>query len=322
MQRPVSTYIDSDDGLHPFENPEYYEWWYLDARFDNGYSCVLTWHWRNEFLKPHIPTIQLFIYTPEGKRFVGLDAVDIKDCSAGRDSCDVKMGASYLRQENGVYKMSMYARNVGCELAYEGILPGWKAANDGHFPGGKLDRGWAGWVIPCPRAKVEGKLVIKGQEIPVSGDGYHDHNWGDIDLYDLFKGWYWGRLNDPKYTIIFSCTTTLKNAREPYLFIADLEGTILSTTKYDFAVEQEESDPATGHKYAKVITLKYKGQDVTLDCRLDTRRIAEHSPLPKVNEYDMFNWRFLADYEGLITVDGKADRISGQTIHERLLFRP
>ncbi len=81
-------------------------------------------------------------------------------------------------------------------------------------------------------------------------------------------------------------------------------------------------DPATGHKYAKVITLKYKGQDVILDCRLDTRRIAEHSPLPRVNEFEMFNWRFLADYEGRITVDGKVDRISGQTIHERLLFRP
>ena len=109
---------------------------------------------------------------------------------------------------------------------------------------------------------------------------------------------------------------------EPYLFIADQKGTILSTSKYEFAVEQEELDPATGRKYAKAINLKYKGQDVTLECRLDTRRVVEHSALPKVNEYDMFNWRFLANYEGQLVVDGKADRISGETIHERLLFRP
>jgi len=320
MQRPVSTYVDRDDGLHPFENPEYYEWWYLDARFDNGYSCVLTWHWRNEFLKPHIPTIQLFIYTPEGKRYIGLDAIDIKDCSASLEQCNVKMGSSYLRQEQGIYKMAMHARNVGCELVFKGTLPGWKSGN-GNFPGGALSKGWAGWVIPCPRAKVEGKLFIKGEEIKVKGDGYHDPNWGDIDLYDLFKRRYWGRLNDPRYTIIFSCTATLKDALEPYLFIADQKGTILSTTKYEFAIEQEELDPATGRKYAKAINLKYKGQDVTLECRLDTRRVVEHSALPKVNEYDMFNWRFLANYEGQLVVDGKADRISGETIHERLLFR-
>ena len=49
MQRPVSAYTDRDDALHPYANPAYYEWWYLDARFDNGYSCVLSWHWLNEF---------------------------------------------------------------------------------------------------------------------------------------------------------------------------------------------------------------------------------------------------------------------------------
>ncbi len=321
MQRPVSTYIESDDGLHPFENPEYYEWWYLDARFDNGYSCVLTWHWRNEFLKPHIPTIQIFIYTPEGKRYVGLDAIDPQECFASQERCDVKMGASYLRQEGDSYQMAMHSRNVGCELVYKGTIPAWKSGN-GNFPGGVLSKGWAGWVIPCPRASVEGKLFIKGIEIPVKGDGYHDHNWGDIDLYDLFKGWYWGRLNDPKYTIIFSCTRSLKDTVEPYLFIADEKSTILSTNKYDFAVEQDEIDTETGQKYAKAITLKYSGQDIKLTCRLNTKRVVEHSPLPKVNEYNMFNWRFLADYEGEIMVDGQSDRIKGETIHERLLFRP
>lgn len=218
MKRPVSTYLDSDDGLHPLDTAQYYEWWYLDARFNNGYSCVLTWHWRNEFLSPHIPTIQLFIYTPEGKRFIGLEAVDEKECEASRDRCHVKMGNSYLREEAGRYKLAMHARNVGCELEFSAIVPGWKGGN-GSFPGGSLGSAWAGWVIPCPRAKVHGKLFIKGQEIAVTGDGYHDHNWGDTDLYNLFKGWYWGRLNDPEYTIIFSCTTTLKNEAKPLSLI-------------------------------------------------------------------------------------------------------
>lgn len=319
MDRLKSTYIDRDDGLHPYENPEYFEWWYLDARFDNGYSCVLTWHWRNEFLKPHIPTLQIFTYTPEGKRYVGMEAVDPKDCHASQERCDVKMGKSFLRQENGVYKMFMHCRNVGCELVFKPSIPGWKTG-DGVIPVEGKDL-VQGWVIPCPRAKVEGKLIIKDKEIPVKGDGYHDHNWGNCDMYDIFRGWYWGRLNDPKYTIIFSRTEPLEGQALPYLYIADDKGTLLSTNEYKFSVEKEEPDQATGIPYAKIISLKYGGTDIDVNCRLETKQVVEHNTLPKVNEFNMYNWRFLAGYKGDIKIGNAVDRVEGETIHERLLFR-
>jgi hypothetical protein len=96
---------------------------------------------------------------------------------------------------------------------------------------------------------------------------------------------------------------------------------VLSTDNYDFIVDKEEPDAATGQTYAKVLTLKYNGDDMKLRCSLDTKRVVEQTPLPKVNEYNMFNWRFLADYQGEITIDGKTDKIRGETIHERFLFR-
>ncbi len=49
--RYESIYHDKDDGLHLHKGDGYYEWWYFDAQFDNGYSCVLTWHWRNVFFE-------------------------------------------------------------------------------------------------------------------------------------------------------------------------------------------------------------------------------------------------------------------------------
>ncbi len=318
MTRLQSAYTDRDDGLHPYDNPEYFEWWYLDARFDNGYSCVLTWHWRNEFLKPHIPTLQIFIYTPEGKRYVGMEAVDPKDCYASQEHCDVKMGNSYLRQENGIYRMYMHSRNIGCELTFKGSIPGWKIGEGNLVEGNNIVQSW---VIPCPRAKVEGKLIIKDKEIPVKGDGYHDHNWGNCDMYDIFKGWYWGRLNDPRYTLIFSSTEALNGQVLPYLYLADDQGTLISTNNYNFVVEKEEPDSKTGLSYAKVITLKYNEADIKLNCRLETKQVVEHNPLPKVNEYNMYNWRFLADYTGDINIGGRTDHVKGETIHERLLFR-
>jgi predicted secreted hydrolase len=320
MQRPTTTYTDKDDALHPYSNPDYSEWWYLDCRFDNGYSCVLTWHWLNQFIKPHIPTIQIFTYTPEGKRYVGMEAVAPKDCHASEKICDVKMGSSYLKQEGKVYKMAMHSKGIGCELTFEGTVPGWKHGDGLMLPADKNDI-IEGWVIACPRAKVKGKLFIKDQVIDVKGDGYHDHNWGNKDLYDIFRGWYWGRLNDPKYTIIFSNTQILDGNWLPSLYVADGKSTLLATNDYKFSVEKEEADPKTGEKYAKIISLKYDSNDLKLDCRLDTKSIVEHGPLPKVNEFNMSNWRFLADYQGEITVDGKRESIKGETIHERLLFR-
>ncbi len=44
----------------------YYEWWYVDCSFDNGYHMVLTFHYRNHFMNPIIPTTQLMIYHPDG----------------------------------------------------------------------------------------------------------------------------------------------------------------------------------------------------------------------------------------------------------------
>jgi predicted secreted hydrolase len=320
MLRPETTYTDRDDGLHPFPNEDYYEWWYLDGRFDNGYSCVLTWHWRNCFLKPHIPTIQIFVYTPEGKRYIGMEAIDPKECGACEKGCDVKMGSSFLKQEGQVYHLSMHSKNIGCELNFQGTVPGWKRGEGLLVP---LEKSGIieGWVIPCPRARVEGKLFIKDLVVEVKGDGYHDHNWGTANLYDVFAGWYWGRLNDPRYTIIFSNTQALEGDWLPSLYVADQTSTLLATDDYEFAVEEEEADAATGEKFAKIISLKYDAEDFRLNCRLNTKRVVEQGILPKVNAFEMKNWRFLADYEGEITVDGKSQHINGETIHERLIFR-
>jgi len=54
----VSTaYSDKDDALHYYKTPSYYEWWYNDVHFDNGYSCVIVYHQVCGFLYPRLPLI-------------------------------------------------------------------------------------------------------------------------------------------------------------------------------------------------------------------------------------------------------------------------
>jgi hypothetical protein len=35
-EKYFAKYELSDDALHPCKEEDYYEWWYFDAKFDNG----------------------------------------------------------------------------------------------------------------------------------------------------------------------------------------------------------------------------------------------------------------------------------------------
>lgn len=166
-----------DDALHPFADEDYYEWWVFDGKYDNGYSSVLTMHWRNGFIKPHIPTLQMYIYSPEEKRHQGLAAIDPTVCWASTEKCDVKMGDSFCRvEEDGRYRVKMQAKKVAVDLTYTPLIPPIKRS-PGFFPSLEETGGvYHGWVIVIPKAKIEGTLIVDGQVIRVKGEGYHDHN--------------------------------------------------------------------------------------------------------------------------------------------------
>jgi hypothetical protein len=94
MKIPPSKYTDKDDGLHPYKTPDYYEWWYSDAHFDNGYSCVTVYHWMCGFMQPRYPVVTKQIYTPEGEKIESAKVFQPSECTASVSKCVVKMGAS------------------------------------------------------------------------------------------------------------------------------------------------------------------------------------------------------------------------------------
>jgi predicted secreted hydrolase len=315
---------DRDDTLHLNDNrdQDYYEWWYFDARFDNGYACVATFHWFNAFIRPHIPTVQLFIYTPDGKKHIGMAAVDPKNCSSDADKCNVKMGDNFIRQEGDKYVFSMKAQKIGVELTYHRRIPGWKQNGTGYLydDGDKKQ----GWVISAPRSDVEGTLYIDGVAVPVKGRGYHDKNWGNSNMYDCFSGWYWGRLYDPKFTLIYYWLYPV-DKKAPVisrLLLAQDNKPILITNDYDLKIEKEEICEKFGKKLPMKIVVQSKAtSDVQFRCELLTTEVKERDELPKISDWDQYHWRFLGDHKIEVKVDGKSQVSSGQAIHEHLLFR-
>ena len=85
------------------------------------------------------------------------------------------------------------------------------------------------WFAAVPNGKVSGNLTFEGDTFNVSGEGYHDHNWGNIPLQKLFSSWVWFRGTVGEYTIIGYELNTADNRGGysiPGIFIADQTGVI------------------------------------------------------------------------------------------------
>ena len=318
----IPQWHDSDDTLHPYENPEYYEWWYFDARFDNGYSCVATFHWRNPFTFPHIPTVQVFIYTPDGKKHIGMAAIDMKGCSSSINKCDVRMGDNYARQEGSSYIIYMCVKGIVVNLTYSREIPGWKQNGTGYLYDDGVKK--QGWVVAVPGSEVKGTIHIDGTDIPVTGRGYHDKNWGNANIDDCFSGWYWGRLYSPDFTLIYYWLFPVDTEKPiiSRLLLARRNVPVLITNDYAFTVEKVETCEPTGKDIPMKIILRSREECATqFKCEMITTNVLERDRLPKTSAQDQYHWRFLGDFTIESKINGKLSRNSGKAIHEHLLFR-
>ncbi|MBN1376248.1 MAG: hypothetical protein JXA01_08845 [Dehalococcoidia bacterium] len=317
----LGNYQDSDDALHVFDNDKYFEWWYFDAAFDNGYSCVCVCYWMSPYTEPHRPVIHMNIYTPEDKMLLGFAALEPKDCSSDLKRCNFNMAGNSVYQEDDKYNMSMHVHKIGADLCFKKRIPGWKQHGNGllYDEDGKKQ----GWIIAAPRSDVEGTLMIKGEIVPVKGQGYHDKNFGNCEFQDCFRQWYWGRLYDDRFTLIYYWLFPVDESKPVIarLMLALDDKPILVSEKYELSVEKQEKCSDTGRDVPRKIALQGKNDSgVSFRCDLDIS-IAELVKLPKLSEFDQYYWRSLGQHT--IEVDDNCKRIvsSGKAVSEYFIVR-
>ncbi|MBN1375896.1 MAG: hypothetical protein JXA01_07055 [Dehalococcoidia bacterium] len=322
MKKIVSKYQDSDDAVHPYDSPNYYEWWYLDAIFDNGYSCTLSCFWRTEYEGQHIPMIIIDLYPPEGERIRGSAAFDYTDCSASLEKCDVKWGDNYIVQEGDLYRVHLRAENIGVDLTYKRKVPGWKWTSNGLV---KNDvTGKQGWVNPMPRAEVTGNLLLDGKVIPVRGDGYHDKNWGDVEMSNSYAGWGWGRMYDEKYTFVYGWFMPLikENPIIPSLFVARESEIIFASPAIKFTMSKEAIHAESGINMPDQIDIRALSEGIDICCRLDIVKVLEYvtnvtGPGGSNTNY----FRRLNSYNARIKMGETVEEVSSQALNEYVLLK-
>ena len=328
-----------ENALHPeaMSSPHYGEWWYFDARLDDGH--IVVGFLQAAELLSHQPGIEPHVYRPDGKKLSVVKRFPRSELRASTERCDVRLGKNYCRAEfppgGGLPVHSLYISegDMEADLTFRSEVPGWK-------PGRGLtrygDRGYFAWIVPVPRATMEGKLRYGETTMRVRGTGYHDHNVVTADMRRILSFWYWGRLYTDDFTLLYAYVKTRKRfggkASKP-LMLAYRDKIMISSGEMALREGPPVFHPGANRTYPAFLELEIPGQ---VFLRLDVERIIDAgdllstispvimNPLVKwvINRFARPGWfRFESRFLLRVCYEGRVFEERGKTLHEMVALQ-
>jgi hypothetical protein len=130
--------------------------------------------------------------------------------------------------------------------------------------GPERDREFA-WLPSVPQGTVSGFCSVDGVPRPVTGVGYHDHNWGNVGLMKIINDWYWARGRAGPYSVIASFITAVKEFAYQTIpvFMLARNGQIVAddASRVRFETDGVFTDEVTGKPVASVTRYVYEHND-------------------------------------------------------------
>jgi predicted secreted hydrolase len=295
-----------------------YEWWYFDAHLEDGTSLVIVF-----FTKPMVspraapdPHVMLTMNTPDGKEYMEVYRhAKGEGASASTENCDIRIGRCYFRGNLREYEIYFRGKTAEAKITLRGSVPPWRPET-GHIFFGDNDEYYFAWLPAVPEGTVTAEITQDGRTRALSGTGYHDHNWGNINMLKVMHRWYWGRARVGDYRVISSYIWAEKKYgyREFPVFMIAGENRILAdnAANLSFTAGQEFVEKETGKPAHNLLVYDYRDDDA-------------HFRISYKREKSVLNF-MLADNVGgvprllakLAGFDGAYHRFTGKAILERL----
>ncbi len=193
-----------EDGLRTNPRRGEFEWWYFDAHLDDGSTAVIVFYTKS-IINPKAafkPGISITITPPDGKKLFEMIETPRGQFSASTCACDVRCGANMVQGDLHTYDLHVRGAELCADLNFTGTLPVWRPGSGKNYYDRKLHSYFA-WLPAIPFGKCEGTLFYDGRLHKVKGEGYHDHNWGNVFLGGVLDHWYWGRARVGDFNMIF-----------------------------------------------------------------------------------------------------------------------
>lgn len=217
-----------EDGLRTSGENGELEWWYFDVKFEDG-SLFVCYFWKIHPLKD-IYFIGMNYNTPGGEELFQMKFFDEKNVSFQKDSCDVRMGDNYFKGNLDKYTIFLSEEDFngfGIEIELESQLKPYRP-QDGIIQAGT---DYFAWLASVPSGFVQAKIIKNGTKTLLTGNGYHDHNWGNTPLQKLFDSWTWFRGTTGEHTVIAAELNTSKKRggyKIPILYMANKDDVLVN----------------------------------------------------------------------------------------------
>jgi hypothetical protein len=291
-----------EDGWRTGEDPDSFEWWYFDAEFNDGTSAVIIFSTKEPVMRsgPLRPTVRVTI-TP-GRTRGPLEQVgtfERRDFKAQVSHCEVEIGPkNSIRSDDERYEVHAEAGGLAVDLTFTRRLPPWRP-DCGKMYFGHEGGPYFAWLAAVPFATVEGSLTYDGASHPVAdGIGYHDHNWGNVDLPKVFSHWYWGRAYIGEYSLIFVemvASRAYGGQRIPIYMLARggeiVAGRIAPLGFRRLARERDPARVGSAWRYPRSIDFPWITEDGAIQISLRAPRVINSRRLIKmIPRFNLIPW--------------------------------
>ncbi len=223
--------------------PDQWETWFTTGCYDNGYYSSVLWATNGPVIM-----VDLHIIDPSGNSVVdSMQFFQPEEYEASTESLNIRMGKNFYRGTYPEYHLSVHDGNNGIELDYEALIqPTMSELPDG-IGIGRISTPFTPVFISWffrPLNKITGKLLVGGKEIPVTGRGWADHQYGNVDYFkDAVNYGYWGCFQLGKHTItIYDILLSDKGGYRPIKWLWDWKGEKLYeySRNCDFYIEASD----------------------------------------------------------------------------------
>ena len=180
------------------------EWWYLSLLVG---GVVPHGRWGGQVLLTH--------RTPEGRYETLEQSVASSLISFDTARADLRLGESRVEQRNGEYRVVVNLPSDALRMELN-VIP----SRYHYFPPVQLREGeyQSGYAVAALRGTASGRMCRRGSCRAVSGQAYHDHNWGvwrDVT-------WEWGAASGPRLSLLYGQVQAPDSATAPEPFFVSL----------------------------------------------------------------------------------------------------
>lgn len=194
-----------EDGMRTTGEKGTYEWWYFDGHLHDGSTAVIVFYTKPmiESKKSLSPYVTVDIDKKDGSKISKSFHFDSEDFFSSKDSCNIKMGNNYVVGNLKYYEIHIEGEDINLTAKIKRTTESWRPQT-GHMVFGKEESKEFNWVVSVPKGEMDLEYDFKGEKTETNGSVYHDHNWGNVSMTELFNHWYWSRAEIGPYNVIAS----------------------------------------------------------------------------------------------------------------------